>query len=265
MAAATSPPVSPSVPTPTVSVPRAREGELRDVGTVRRDSVDAQRWSAHGTVKVTGDVSVVAATVEGTVSIAGQLRAGAFRSRGMLEVQGPVDVAGSLESSGGLHANGALHAGEADLRGECVANGAVSVDRTLVMRGHLSAPSLSAAGVSIQGEARIPGDVSASSVATRFTRDSVLGAVRGGSVSLRAKVPNLVEKVLGRQMKVTVRRVEAETVDLEGVDVQFVRSPRISLGRDAHITEYEGTIVRRHPTARVGFESRSPRPYGLWR
>jgi hypothetical protein len=270
MAAASSPPVPtpatlPVAARPSPPAPRPREGEIRDLGTVRRDSVDANRWTARGTVKVTGDVNVGAAELEGSVAIAGKVAAGAFRSRGTVEVEGPVDITGALETSGGLHAAGTVHAAEADLRGEVAVLGALSVDRVLRCRGSLAAPSLSVGGLSLQGEAQIPGDIVGNSVEARFTRNSVLWTVRARSVSLRARIPNLVEKVLGREMAVTIRRVEADAVVLEGVDVKFVRSPSITLGRDAHITEYEGTIVRQHPSARVGFESRSPRPYGLWR
>lgn len=235
------------------------------MGTARRDSVDADRWSAHGTTKVTGDVNVGTAELSGTVSVGGKLTAGAFRCRGVLEVQGPVDVAGTFDSSGGLHAESTVHAVDADLRGELQVAGAVSVDRSLTVRGQLSAPSLAVGGLDLEGEAQVPGEVTGTSISARFTRASVLWTVRARTVSLRAKIPNLVEKVLGRRFDVTVRRVEADTVDLQGVDVQFVRSPNITLGREAHITEYEGTIVRRHPSSRVGFESRSPPPYGLRR
>ena len=245
MAAASPPtasaPLPLSPPTPAVAVsPRSRAGEIRDQGTVRRDSVDASRWTARGTVKVTGDVNVGQAVLEGNVSIGGKLTAGAFRSHGALEVEGPVEVAGAFAGSGQLRAALTLHAGEADLRGASHVLGAVSVDQTLTVRGNLSAPSLAFGALLLEGAAEVPGDLVGRSVSAHFTNPSSLGTVRAPTVSLRAKVPNLVEKVLGRQMAVTVRRVEADTVELEGVDVKFVRSPQISLGREAHVTEYRG-------------------------
>jgi len=270
MAAASPPAVSvraaPSTPArPSAPPSRPRTDQIRDMGTIRRDSVDTDLWTAHGTVKVTGDVNVGTAELEGTVSIAGKLTAGTFRSRGALEVGGPVDVSGTCTSSGGLRAALTFHAIEADLRGPNQLIGAVSIDRLLAVRGSLDAPSLTVGAFTLEGEARVPGEIVGRSVSAHFTSASALGAVRAATVTLRAKVPNLVEKLFGRQMAVTVRRVEADAVDLEGVDVEFVRAPKITLGREAHITEYEGTIVRRHPTSRVGFESRSPRPYGLSR
>lgn len=274
MAAAAPPPTSPTVPTaaapsaparPVAPPAPLRVGRTRDEGTVRRDSVDLEEWTARGTVKVIRDVNVGTARLDGSASIGGKLTAGAFGCRGALEVEGPVDVTGSFSSLGELRASSTFHAGEADLRGEVRLSGAVSVDRLLNVRGTLLAPSLRVDALLLEGEAHVPGEIVGRSVTARFTRNSTLGTVRAGSVVLRGRTPNLFEKVLGREFAVTLRRVEAEMVDLEGVDVKFVHAPSITLGRDAHITEYEGTIVRRHPTSRVGFESRSPRPYGLSR
>lgn len=269
MAAATSPPTTapaaPAVP-PAPSPPsRPRSGALRDFGTVRRDSVDADRWTAHGTVKVTADVTLGDGDLEGNVAIAGKVTAATLRSRGSLDVEGAFDVSGIFTGSGDLRAAVTLHAGDMDFRGSVHLGGALSVDRALRVRGALSAPRLTAGAVALEGEAQIAGDLIASAVQARLTNDSSFGLVRARSVRLRGRIPNLVEKVLGRRISVTARRVEADEVELEGIDVQFVHAPKIVLGREAHITEYEGTIVRRHPTGRVGFESRSAPPYGLRR
>jgi cytoskeletal protein CcmA (bactofilin family) len=216
-------------------------------------------------VKVTRDVRLSEGTLEGTVSVGGQLSATTARYRGMLEVEGAVEVREKLSGTGSLLIGSTLHAGEADLKGSARAAGAVTVDRSLSVRGSFSAPSLTTGLLELAGDARIPGETSAGAVSARLGGDSSFGTIRARSVALRVKVPNLVEKVLGRRITVTVVRVEAESAELEAVDVKFVRSPRITLGRHAHVTEYEGTIVRRHPTSRVGFESKSPPPYGLTR
>jgi len=235
------------------------------VGTVRRDSVDADRWTARGTVKVTGDVTVREGELDGTVSIGGKLTADRLDSRGMLDVEGSVDVSGKFRGSGEFHTALAMHAGDAEFRGTTRATGPLSVDRSLTVRGSLTAPAVTAGSLRLEGEAQVPGEIVALSVSARFSSDSSLGTVRAASVVLHGKVTNLIDKVLGRLVRVTVRRVEGDSVDLKSVDVQFVRAPKITLGRDAHITEYEGTIVRRHPSSRVGFESRSRAPYGLSR
>lgn len=271
MAVASPPPSAPSAPPaapakPAPPPPPPRVGETRDQGTVRRDSVSAERWTARGTAKVTGNVDVGSADLDGSVAIGGKLSADTVRSRGTLEVEGAFDVKGALVTAGALRTAGVFHAGDADLRGTVLTIGAAAVDRTLTVRGSLSAPSLTVGAVTLEGEAEVPGNLEGLySVSGRFTDDSSLGTVKARSVVLRAKVPNLMDKVFFRRIHVTVRSVEADSVDLENVDAYFVRAPEIRLGRDAHITEYEGTIVERHPTARVGFESRSPPPYGLRR
>jgi len=259
-------PATPPPPAPSAPPPRApRAAELRDEGTARRDSVDADRWTAHGTVKVTGDVQVGDARLEGSVSVGGKFGATSLSSKGALDVGGATEVRGALSSSGDLRVSSTLHAVEATLRGSVRVGGAVAVDRLLSVHGSVEAPALSAGAIVLEGEANVPGDVSAQSVTTRLSSDSKFGTIRAKQVDLRAKVPNLVEKVLLKRVTVTARRVEGDSVGIEGASVAFVRSPRISLGRDAHVTEFEGTIVRRHPTSRVGYESKSPPPYGLRR
>ena len=260
------PPPSPSTPLPPTAPPtRPRVGEIRDYGTVRKESVDTDRWTAHGTVKVTGDVNLGQGTLVGMVSVGGKLAATGLAYHGTLDVGGVMDVRGTFSGSGALRAGLTLHAVDADLKGTVRVLGSTSVDRALTVRGSFSAPSLAVGKLTLHGEAQVPGDIVAHSVSARLTADSALGPIRAPSVDLRAKLPNLVEKVLGRRVTVTVQRVEAEEVTLEAVDVTFVHAPKITLGRDAHITEYEGTIVRRHPSSRVGFESKSRPPYGLWR
>lgn len=240
-------------------------GEVRDVGAVRKDSVSIERWSAHGLVKVTGDVRVGDGSLQGTVAIAGAVSAASLRYQGTVGVGGLVDVRERLVGSGALRTSLALHAGEADLKGTVRTVGAVSVDRMLRVRGTLECPSLAVGRLDLEGQAEVSGDTTTPAVSAHLLTSSHFGTIRAQTVRLRAKIPNLVEKILSRDVEVTVDRIEAESVELEAVDVDFVRAPEISLGRNAHVTQYEGTIVRRHRSSRVGFESRSPPPYGLSR
>ena len=257
---------SPSTPVPPTAPPtRPRVGEIRDFGTVRKESVDADRWTARGTVKVTGDVHLGTGELDGVVSLAGKLTATGLRFRGTLDIGGAAAVSGTFTGSGSLRVGAPFHAGDAELKGTARLLGATSVDRALTVRGSLVTPSLAVGSLDLQGEAQVAGTLVATSVSARLTADSAFTTVRARSVSLRAKLPNLVEMVLGRRVTVTVQRVDADAVDLEGVDVEFVHAPQITLGRGAHVTEYEGTIVRRHPSSRVGYESKSKPPYGLSR
>jgi hypothetical protein len=227
--------------------------------------VDADRWTARGLVKVTGDANIGEGTVEGTVTVGGKLAANSVQYRGTVDVEGGVEIGGTIAGSGTLRTGQTLHAGDADLQGTVRAVGAMSVDRTLAMRGSLATPSLKVETLTFEGDAGIPGGLTGTSVSARLTADSTFGTIRARSVSLRARGPNLVEMFFWSRVHVRVDRIEAETAELEGVEVEFVHAPQITLGRNAHVTRYEGTIVKRHPSSRVGYESKSLPPYGLRR
>jgi len=259
------PPAKPAAPAAPPARPRPRLGELHDSGTVRRDSVDADRWVATGLVKVTGDVNLGDGKLDGTISVGGRLSSTNVLYRGVLDVDGAVETGGALAGVGSLRIGSTVHTVTADLKGTVRLVGALRVDRAISLRGSLSTPSATVGELDLEGEAHIPGDLVGLRVRAFLKEDSEFGTVKARSVSLRGKPPNLVEKVFFRTLKVSVDRVEADEVELEGVDVEFVRAPKIVLGRAAHVTEYEGTIVERHPSSRVGFESKSRPPYGLRR
>jgi cytoskeletal protein CcmA (bactofilin family) len=257
-------PKAPSVaPPPAPKIPRT--GTLRDRGAVRRDSVHALRWSTQGAVKVLAEVDVGSATLAGTTTVGGSVVADSLRSEGPLEVGGPVDVSGTLVSDGSLHTRGTVHAREAEFRGIADLGGELTVDQAVTVKGALIAPSVRAGSLVGEGTLEVAGEVEASHVAFRFRERGRVGSFRATDLRLTVRPPSPVEMVLGHDRAVVVVRVEAESVELEGVDVRFVRAPKIVLGRNAHVTEYEGKIVRRHASARVGPESRSPPPHGLTR
>jgi len=238
--------------------------EVRDRGIVRLESIRAARWSVDGTAKVARDVDVGDVTSRGALSIGGKLVASTFQGRGSVEVEGPVDVAATLSASGELRA-ASVHAGDLEFRGIFRCAGAIRVDRLASFRGSIETAEISAQVLQLEGGARVPGTLRATSVHARLKDSSELGTIVGGSVFVHARVPNIVDRVLLHTCTVTADRIEGEVVDLEGVDVDFVRSPRITLGRDCHVTRLEGTVVRQHPSSHVGPESRSPAPYGLRR
>jgi cytoskeletal protein CcmA (bactofilin family) len=256
------PPVAPTT-TPLPRLPRV--GRSQDTGVVRRDSVRALAWWVNGTAKVTGEVDAGDVRVVGTLSVGGQVLADTFECRGTLEVEGGVNVVGRLSIDGTLRVAGSVHAAQGYFSGTTRIGRDVSVDRSLVVRGQFAAPSVRSEELHAEAAVEIPGAVEGVEVDLLLSGDSRLGTVRARSVRILRKPPNPFEKVLGRSPAPPVDRVEADHVELEGVDVAFVRSPEIILRRDAHVTEVEGTILRRHPTARVGPESRSPPPHGLSR
>jgi len=269
MSAAAAPPSAPPASPPPVPLP-PRTGTLRDSGSVRRDSVRAARWSSSGIAKVQGDVDVESGSAAGFVSVGGKLTAGTFGSRGTLEVVGPTDVRDGLTLDGTVHFQGPVHAGTLGARGTLECTAEVRVDRAFTLIGTLEAPSLRVGLLELTGTVAVPGEVEAlASVRARFRGDSVIGSLRARSAVLQgpsvALIPSLLRAVFGGSVTVHVDRVEADSVELSAVDVEFIRSPKIVLGPGAHLTAFEGTIVRQHPSSRVGPESRSRPPYGLTR
>jgi hypothetical protein len=216
-------------------------------------------------VKITNDVDVGTADLAGTISIGGRLRADRIRSRGTLEVEGPVEVHGLLELRGNCHFARAVRAVDLRFEGSVRCAETLSVDRTLTALGSLHAPSVAAGVLTLEGSLDVPGEIRSLRVDAELRRSSELGTIRATEVRLRCRRPNLVDKVFFHDPEFHVQRVEADRVELEGVDVAFVRAKEIALGRACHVTAYEGTIVRRHPTSSVGPVSKSPPPYGLRR
>jgi cytoskeletal protein CcmA (bactofilin family) len=256
----------PPAPTTTAPIPRpSRTGQLTDRGVVRRDSVLALGWTVDGTVKVTGDVDVGTVRVSGTVAIAGTVTADAITVRGSLEAGGAVTVTGPISTEDRCVVTGPLRAQTASFTGTARIARDVEVAGVLTVRGKFAASSIRAQELRADGDLEVPGTVDAGVVDVRIRRSSQLGTVRARSVRLLRSAGNPLELVFGAPPPSHIVRIEADRVELEGVDVDFVRSPEVALGRDAHITELEGTVVRRHPTARVGPRSKTPPPYGLRR
>ena len=253
----------PAAPTTVAAVPRA--ARVKDRGIVRHDTLRADQWRADGTVKVLHDVDVGSAHLTGSLSVGGGLSADAFRLRGALEVEGVVRVRSTGSVRGTFRAAGEVRAGDLTLDGVGRTGGTITVDRTLTVQGTLDAPSVTAGLLEIDGVVRIPGEVRALGVRAELGRRSTLGTVVARRVRLSGHVPNLVDKAFFREDRVFVGRVEADSVELEGVDVGFVRGKEIALGRNCHVTAVEGAVVRRHASSTVGPESKSPPPYGLRR
>ncbi len=265
MAAAVAP--GPTSPAATSAPPDA---QVRDSGAARHDSVRAMQWAVSGTCKVTGDATAAAATVAGLLSVGGRCTVTRLTVRGTLEVLGATDVRERLDLDGSFRPRGAVHLASARVAGVLRASSDVRVDRDLTVDGALEAPAVHAGVLDLTGSATVAGETAATgSIRAAFRGDSSLGPVLAREVTLRGPppglVPSLVRKVFGGEAHASVERVEAERVELEAVDVGLVRSAEIVLGPGAHVTEVEGTVVRQHPSARVGPESRSRPPRGLTR
>jgi len=258
------PPVTPPPPA-APPAPPPRQGRLDDRGVVRRDSVHAERWSVDGTAKVVGAADAGGVDVRGTAVIGAGFSSDSARVVGTLDVGAEIEVRTTLAVEGHLRTRGAVRAGDLELRGSGRVGGDVRSDRSLSVRGSVSAPNLRAATIDLEGSADVPGAIEADRVDGRFDRDSRLGRLSAREVRLRGHVPNVVDRALFRHVRVSVERIDAEHVELEAVTVLFVRAPEIVVGRDASVAEFDGKIVRRHPSSHLGPESKSTPPYGLRR
>jgi len=253
-----------SPPSPSAASGSPRVPVVRDRGTVRLDAIQADRWLVTGTAKVARNVTTEELRLRGLLTVGGTLATGSLGGKGTIEVEGSVDVRGTLAMAGTLRGAG-VHAADLDVRGTLRSAGPLRIDRQGSIVGALEAPELSAPILQLDGGVRVPGRTQAGTVHAQLRETSEFGTIAARSVWLHGKVANLVDKVFFHSCTVTVGRIEAETVDLEGIDVEFVRSPQIVLGRSCHVTRVEGTIVRQHPSSFVGPESRTPAPYGLRR
>lgn len=262
---ATVPAPAPSL-VPTSSGPiRPRAADRVDRGTVHHLELRAGRWRTSGIVKVDRDVSVGRAELRGIVVVGGALLAGELDARASLDVRGAIAVTASFRLRGSLAARAGARAADLALSGTVESLGELTAERSLGADGIVRAPTLRAPSVRLRGTAHVPGAIEATSVDASFLGDSELGEVRARTVRLRGPAPNLVRSVLGRAAVVSVRGIEAESVRLEAVRAEFVRAREIVLGRYAHLLAHEGTVVRAHPTSRIGPESWTPAPPGLRR
>jgi cytoskeletal protein CcmA (bactofilin family) len=242
-----------------------RVGTLSEDGAVRHDAVHAVAWSFHGTAKVIGDADAGTLTARGDLSVGGALIADRLESRGTLETVGPIRVAGPASGRGEIRSGNLVRAVDLDVRGILRAGGAVTVDRTLRVDGTLFAPSVETGELRLDGTAEVPGTVAALAIDLRLRGQSSFGTLRAKRVRVVGKIRTPVDEALFRRYDVKVERIEADEAEIEEADVAFVHAAKVVLGRGAHVTTVEGTVTKRHASARVGPESKSTPPYGLRR
>jgi cytoskeletal protein CcmA (bactofilin family) len=266
-----SPPTPPPAAPPAKAAPPAAAppvppapltGDIQDVGTVRRDSVRARSWNARGGAKVLGDVEVETSQLAGLVSIKGKIRAQRFRIDGTLDSNGPVEVTGPLEVSGTALLTGPVQAGSLELKGAGKIAGPLRVAGTASWKGALEVlGDLTAGGVDFEGTVRATGDLVAPTITGRLKGASSVENIRTTTLTLTR--PGLFPPMQTGVLRVV--RIDARDARLEGVDAELVRAEQVTVGPGCHIAAIEGRLVSVHPSSHVGPESRSPKPYGLFR
>jgi cytoskeletal protein CcmA (bactofilin family) len=231
-----------------------------------RDSLRVQTWAASGAVKVLGNVEVESATVSGNVSIGGALDAGELRSAGRFDVFDAVRVRTRLQVRGEATLRGSVDAGDLDAAGTVRVTGPVRARGLVHYAGtfELAGP-LTAARLVGNGTIQVAGPVEATEVELGLERACRIGSLRADRVRVTRRTL-LPLPIPGFPMPtLTVARIDAKEVELEGVVCEVLQADRITLGPGCRIAHLDGQVVARHSSARVGPESRSPAPYGLTR
>jgi cytoskeletal protein CcmA (bactofilin family) len=252
---------SASVPPNFLPTPPAVAGDVRDVGSVRRDAVVARSYTVLGTAKVLGDVTVGHGDFQGFTTVGGRLTADQLRSHGGLVVSGATVVKGELEVRGNSEFGGPVSAGEFRAHGTVRMASALTVNGVATIDGVLQAvPSIAARGLTLSGGLHVDGIVESPTVVLRLRRRSRILQVHSQHVRIVRASP-----FAPREATLLVDRIEAVEVQLEGVDCEYLRADRVRLGAGCHIGRVDGTVLRRHRSAVVGPLSRSPPPFGLSR
>jgi cytoskeletal protein CcmA (bactofilin family) len=224
--------------------------------------VRARSWSARGGAKVLGDVEVETSDLSGVVSIRGKIRAQRFRVVGTLDATGPVDVSGPLEIEGSARLTGPVQAGAWSLKGPGKIGGTLRVAGTASWKGRLEvAGDLTASAVDFEGGLEASGDLVAPTILGRLKGPSTVANIRATKLTLTR--PGFLPPM--QTGALTVVRIDATEVHLEGVQAEFVKAEHVTLGPGCHIASIEGRLLSVHPSSHVGPESRSPKPYGLTR
>lgn len=261
------PPVPPVVGTnPSVPPLPPRSGQIIDRGTTRRESVRAEIWALDGSAKILGAVDVGQADLRGFVTIAGALSADRVLARGEIEVAGALTAHGTLEIRGQGRAFADVDAENAGFDGSVSIGGALRVKRLLQVRGQFAVIGNVTAGFfDADGRFDIRGTLKAPRVRATIRETSRIGAVEGDDVQFRLPSRPPILRTILPSPNLDVDRIEAKTVHLEGVTVQYVRADRIVVGRRCHVVRYDGTVVSCHASSHLGPESRTPPPPGLSR
>jgi cytoskeletal protein CcmA (bactofilin family) len=261
MASASLPSAGLPAPVPKPVVAPERTGTIADRGVVRRADVRAVRWTVDGTAKVTGIVDADTIELDGSTSVGGRLSAVELRADGMLDVQGDAIVKHRLAVAGTTRIGGTLHAGDVDVRGTLHVGGTVDIDRSVLWRGCVEiGAALKASRFAGEGRVTVTGTVAVKDVDLAIDSPSRVAAIVAESVRVRRR-----PKLFGPTASLEVERIDANLVELEGVHVEYLRASRIVAGEGCRIARFDGTVVRKHASARLGPSSVSAPPYGLFR
>lgn len=220
------------------------------------------RWIVNGSAKVLGAVEVGSVEAVGLLSVGGDLTAGDVRVRGRLSAGGATRCTGRLESKGTARFVGPVEAAELRVQGRTECSVGLRVTGRASVEGQLLMPDAFAAGsLEFAGSLSVGGSLEANEVHGTLEGESRVGRVKATRLELRR--PSFPPWKRGGEF--LTERIDADEVRLEGTRVEYLVAREIHLGPDCHVNRAEGTIVERHRSSYVGYESSSPPPPGLFR
>lgn len=249
-------------PTPSaesVNPPTPLTGTVMDERVAVHPALRAARWVVKGTSKILGDAEVIDSEVQGLVSVKGRFVAARCAVRGTVEVDGEVRVAEQLKLEGQGRFGGPLFVGSGELVGTTEVASSVTTTHGLSVTGKLGTKGgIQSPTIAFRGRVESGGDWTAQSVDARLEGDSRVREIRAPRIQIR-------REGIRRPGRLNAGRIEGQTVYLEGVEAEYLKAEEIELGPDCHIAQVDGSIVRRHKSAYVGFEVRSNPPPWLSR
>ncbi|MCI4357619.1 MAG: polymer-forming cytoskeletal protein [Thermoplasmata archaeon] len=254
-------------PPPAPSAP-GRERWIQDSGATLRDWVFAERWTVQGVAKVRGKVDADSVEVHGSLSVGGDLRAGSMRMNGPLEVDGIAHVDARAVLHGAARFAQALEAADLEIDGSLRARGPLRVSGDARWTGEVVLLAEARVGRFVgSGSLEAPGAITADRFSFEVLRPSTIGTLRASSVDITrpSALPFRIPFIGTDRPTLTVLRIEASEVRLEGVSAELIQADRIVLGPDCHIARVIGEVLAVDRSSHVGPESRSPRPHGLSR
>lgn len=239
-----------------------RVAGIADAASSCRPEVRAEEWTVRGDAKVLGEVDVGTARILGSLSVRGRLGATSLSLGSDSELFGPVTVVKRMEARGELRSGATLSVGELDVVGRLSATGAVTSTGGVRVVGAVVSPGEFRVGETFAFDAHleIEGTVTAATVDGRVRGRSRVAALVAPSVRIRRGA-----KVAGEPARLDVLRIDARSVDIEGVYCEYIRAEKVRLGPGCHVVRIDGDVTGVDRTSRVGPEAPFTRLPGKFR
>lgn len=208
--------------------------KIAGAGVVSGQPVRTREFKAAGSARVRGDLEAESTKVAGSCAFEGSVRTDEFRASGSVRVEGALS-ADNLEASGSLEVGKDLTADKVVTSGSLRIGGAAKAD-----------------SFQASGSVRIQGPLVADSVDIELAGSSTVQSIEADSVRVRAS-----GGFLRSRGDLTVGRIQADDVYLEGTTADLVVADRVRLGPHCRVKVVEAESLVVHESSEVA-ERRTP-------